>query len=340
VQTSKKIFKLLTISLIYFSLIVIIFQKNVAANSALGINTVLPSTQVEASKDQTYYDIKLKPAQKETLIVKLTNNSDQPIKVEAVVSSAITNDNGVVEYGNESKKKDESLKYPLPTLANWNKQVEIPARTTIDYPIEVTMPKKKFSGLITGGILLSEEEDQTQESGSALQNKINYTLAIVLRGTPDYVKSNLKLTKVFADLDNDHNSLNANLQNPTAAYVNITKSTVKVYKKGDKSKPLFTDLQQSKQVAPNTNFNYNFPLGDGKKIDPGEYIWIQDVESDESSWHFEKTFRIGSKTARVMNKKDVTIERIVYWLWIIVVIILIIMVGTTIIVVIIKKKRK
>jgi len=305
-QKLKPLYLFILIGALYYSSLV------VHANSYLGVSS--KASQYQLDKSKSCFDLKMPAGQKETLQVVLTNSSEKAIHVKIKIASAITNDNGVIDYVSEKKQNDQSLKYNIADLVKYDETVEIPANSSIDYPVELTSPNQDFDGILMGGMHFEEvdqdEQDASTKGKSAFSNSFAYVKLLVLHGKNDDVKGDLKLNYVFADLDNYHNSLKANISNPIARTVSHMDSIVKVYRKDDtqKKKPLYENESHEQQMAPNSNFNYNFRLGDGTKIKPGEYRWVQDIKSTQGEWHFEQNFEILAGTAKKLNAKDVTIE--------------------------------
>jgi hypothetical protein len=298
-----------------FSFLIMLLQINVSEVSALlpvQISSIPSANQYK--KDVTYFDLKLPPNHEENLVVKLTNSGGSPIRMQVTIKSAVTGNNGIIEYDSD-KKRDQTLKYSLVDLSKYEKEVEIPANQTIDYTFTVKTPSEAFQGLVVGGVVFTEIIPSDGKAG--VKSKASYTKAIVLHGTPDVVKSNIKLTKVFLQLDNYHTALFGNLQNPTASLIKNIHSTIKVYDKRDAKRktPLYEDEKKDLEMAPNSNFDCHFRLGK-KRIRAGSYVWIQDLNSPQGDWHFEQNFEITAAKVSDINKKDVTTVPVNIWLYV------------------------
>ncbi|MDR0691244.1 MAG: DUF916 and DUF3324 domain-containing protein [Streptococcaceae bacterium] len=314
----------------------------------LGVQPIVSDEQY--TRDKTYYDFKPNPEQTYNLQVKLTNSADYPLITRIHIASATTNNNGVIDYANMNhKKRDKTLSFELADHVAYQEKIEIPAKSTMDYSFKLTAPNEPFEGLLVGGINFSEEPlnssgSENKKSGTSIEANYSFLVGIVLHGTTDPVKSDMKLNEVFADLDNYHNSLNGNLSNPTASLLTDMFTEVKVYAKDDKKrkKVLYSDKSENRQMAPNSNFNYNFRIGDGKKIEPGEYTWVQDVRSKQGTWHFEKNFQITAGKADKLNKEDLTIEKPNIWLYVTIILasILLLLIVILLIIMIVRKYQK
>lgn len=110
----------------------------------------------------------------------------------------------------------------------------------------------------------------------------------------------------------------ASVHNTTPTYINnvaidgyITKrnSSKKLYKlnvNADKA-------NAGKQIAPNSVYDVPFYLG-GDELKPGKYTLDLTMTSHGDKWHFKQNFTIVSKQAEKLNKTDVDIVKINWWL--------------------------
>ena len=98
--------------------------------------------------------------------VSLKNSSDKEIVVQTLVNTATTNDNGVVDYSKTDGKTDSTLKYPLSSLVSLAEEQKIPAKSEVVMKIKLQSPKEKFSGVLAGGLYISEKEDEDSKKGS------------------------------------------------------------------------------------------------------------------------------------------------------------------------------
>nr|WP_241433521.1 DUF916 domain-containing protein [Listeria floridensis] len=75
------------------------------------------------------------------------------------VHSATTNMHGVVEYGETSERKDETLPYLMKDLVEVPDEITISPKSSFDLKLLVTMPERMFNGMLAGGITLEEKEE-------------------------------------------------------------------------------------------------------------------------------------------------------------------------------------
>lgn len=349
------------LTLIGMLLIAVLFGSNAYANEFnFSVNAVIPENQVDKTK--TYFDLKLAQGEKQTLTVELRNDTAKEVIVETIINSATTNLNGVVEYGKNDIKPDESLKHNLKDLAKTADEVTIPAKSEKVVKIDVTMPNEAFDGVIAGGITFKEkssekESTKSDSNGLAINNEYSYVIAMLLRQNEKALAPNLALTGVSANQVNARNVINVGLQNPISTYLNQLVVKADIYKKGS-NEPVYSKEQAGMQMAPNSNFEFPVSL-EGKKMEAGDYVVkvsAYGVKSDsgthtvklangetakyEHFWEFEDEFSIAADEARAFNRTDVSVEDNSLWLYLIIGIVLLFLVIILLIILYFRKKNK
>lgn len=300
---------------------------------------IIPENQRDTTK--TYFDLLVKPDSEETIEINLRNDTENEVIIEPKVHSATTNLNGVVEYGPVEANRDSTLKYDLNELISVEKEVKIPARSSVKLPLIITVPKEEFKGVLAGGITLQEKEiknnDTTGTKGLSIQNKYAYVVAVVLNENNTQVKSELKLNNVFPDQVNARNVINANLQNSTPNYLNQLKVIAKIRKKG-KTNVLYEKTKEAMQMAPNSNFDFPISLA-GEELKAGDYALELTANTKTDRWHWKKNFTIKADEAKKMNARDVTIRKDYTWAYITIGILLMIL-SISVLVFIFKRNQK
>ncbi|MEG2503366.1 MAG: DUF916 and DUF3324 domain-containing protein [Carnobacterium sp.] len=330
------------ITLILF-LSILVECKTVQA-SELNFAAIPTIPENQLNKEKTYFDLVMKENTSQTIEVKLRNDTDKEVIVEPSVNSATTNINGVVEYGKVKDKADSTLLYNLKDMVSVAKEVAIPAKSEVTVPLTITMPKESFKGILAGGITLQEKEsdgkkDAKNGEGLAIENRYAYVIGLVLRLSEEKIAPQMTLQNVKPDQVNARNVITANLQNPTARFINKLGVKAQITRKGN-SEVLFKEDKEGMQMAPNSNFNFPVALN-GKKLEAGTYVFKATATSKDDKWDFEKEFTIDSKTAKELNDKDVSIESSYTWLYLLVgCVLLILLLAIITLVLILRKKKK
>lgn len=272
----------------------LVIATGVSANQlTFSVTPVLPDNQID--KTDGFFNLKLDQGASEDLMLHYANNTKQPIEVSTSVGE------------------------------------------TKDVPVHVTMPNAQVPGIIAGGLTFSDKaadkaNESTKSKGTSIKNIYSFQLGLLMRESTDapykdqmLLENGLKLKSVKPTQVNYRNVIAANLHNPDGIYLNNFAVDAKVMK-ANKSKVLYESKNNSMQMAPNTNFDYSVPLGDGTRMKPGKYKLDLTAYADKDntgafktamfgektdyrySWHFTKTFTIAGATAKRLNKRDVTIK--------------------------------
>lgn len=314
--------------------------KVVSANEfTFSVTPQLPTNQ--AATGLAYYDLLLNPGQSQTVYVTLTNNTSKEVTVDATLASATTNINGVVEYGKNGIKPDATLKYNLADYAKMDTKFELAPNSYQKVPVQITMPKDNYDGVIAGGLTFKQDESQTTKTatnkkGISINNEFQYVVALLLQENKTFVAPELQLNKVEPSQVNYRNVVNATYQNTAMNYLKQMAVDAKITPKGS-NQTLYTMNKTAMQMAPNSNFA--LPLSINGAFKPGTYTYTSTVygyqdangqytfgkdangnpQHYEYRWTFSKDFTVSGQQASNLNAKDVTLSRPksntwIYWL--------------------------
>lgn len=295
-------------------------------------------TENQLNESDRYFNLNAEPGSIETLTLKLENANDRSKKIQITPHTAFTNTMGVVEYGADAEIPDPTLPYSLKDLIETPEIVELAGNETKNIEISLNMPQATFSGLLAGGLRISEHNDkerEKEEDGVAINNEFAYVVGIVASNDRSTVQADLELHDVFADQLNYRNVISANIQNFTPTFVNRLEVEATVQKKGEDN-ILYEAKKEQMQMAPNSNFNFPISL-EGDRFRSGEYTLNLIAKSGEEEWKWERDFTIDANEARALNRADVTIDTGINW-WIIVSVSLIVLLLLIIIWLLIKKR--
>lgn len=292
-----------------------------------------------------YFDLLMKPGQKQTIEINLVNNGEKTIKVKPVIKVATTNTNGVVEYGEAPSKPDKTLEHSIEKIVKpIDKVVEVEAKKSKPMRFEVSMPSQSFDGILVGGITImddNQKENTSAQAGMNINNQFAYAIAVVLRESKTPVKSDLVLGKVKADQNNARNVVSATLRNTKPKYLNQMKVDAKVYQKRNDKDTVLHSIKSDMQMAPNSYFKYPIPYN-GKYMRAGKYMLDMTVTAGkDDKWHFKREFTITRSEANKYNDKDVSVEpEKDNKLWIIIAIVIAVVIVVLLIIYMIHNRRK
>lgn len=284
------------------------------------VKAIIPENQVD--KEVTYFDLRVTPKQEQELSITIINPTDKPVTVLPTIGPAITNSNGVVEYGGSTTYKlDKTAPFNLAdvlTVKDNQTEIVVPKQSQVPLKLVLKVPEEPFIGYVAGGITLKQKDDPEKEGdqkkqGVAIENTFAYNIAILLTESDEKLTPKLEMPKVKVGQDNYRNTIFAYFKNPESRFINKMTVDARITKKGSDT-VLYEKKQSEMQVAPNTTFDFPISL-EGQPMKAGRYLLIADVEGSNETWHFEKEFEIKAEEARKYNKADVSIERPDYTWW-------------------------
>ncbi|MGG5304676.1 hypothetical protein IGK16_002297 [Enterococcus pernyi] len=252
----------------------------------------------------------------DTIKVKLINTSSTDKTLRVKVTDAVTNSNGLIDYTG-ILPRHASLKYPLTSLTEVSqKEVTVPQASEVETEIKLTMPEEKISGVILGGIVVSEKPSENQkEEQISLENTYSYTLGLVLTNETKIELNkhlSVELESVQAKLADGKKVIEANFFNPhpyifadaQVQGIVINQKNQQVIKQGTK---------ESINIAPYSV--YPFQLDWQKaNLKSGTYLFKGKVIAGEKTWTLEKKFTISKKQANKLNQESVYQVTIPIWL--------------------------
>lgn len=278
-------------------------EKKTDALEKFTVQAVLPESQI--NQEINYFHLLVKPQEKQTVKVKVFNQSDQKQRYEVVVNPATTNTNGLLVYDETHKQRDDSLTVPISEVAKpTEKEVEVAAQSEKEIEVQIAPPKEPFEGLLLGGISVRpiSKESKSKES-LAIQNRLSYTIALMLTekaDTPIYGESKMNLLRVEPKVTGGKRVIEAKIQNPAAFIVKeaVVKGTVT--KKGQQDS-LATQTIKKVKFAPNSQFVFQIDVGQ-KKLEAGAYRFQGTIETPKGTQTLKEDFQVTEKKAETINQ--------------------------------------
>ncbi|MGX7265318.1 DUF916 and DUF3324 domain-containing protein [Enterococcus crotali] len=287
-----------------YAIIFILFSTTIgtishASEIDFSVKAILPENQ--RSKEISYFDLRVEPGKSQTISVALTNETEDAVTVFASANSAITNDNGIVDYSYKNTKKDSSAVITFSEIAKVPKEIVLPKKSNKIVECVIDVPKDSFDGYVLGGLYFEQKEDKKEKSQGALAvgNRFSYVVGVLLSETDKEVKPELALNKVETTQINGNNAVIMNIQNKESAMIKTLLMDAKLYYE-DEAKPRYENYQESLTMAPNTNFNYKIDLKDQPFV-AGHYTLKIKANDGYKDWTWEETFKIKEKEAKKYN---------------------------------------
>ena len=270
------------------------------------VSAQLPDNQQDEKVN--YFDLKMKPEQKQTVYVNLYNEKDEEMNISVYAANASSNTNGIIEYTKQGIT-DESLKVHFEEIAKPKQNiVTVPASGTKSVAVDITMPEEKFDGTVLGGLVFTEVKDEKQEkkeeASVSISNEVSYALAFKLNETDKNVDLNMDLLSVEPKVVNYEPVITHNIHNSAAVLSTKMKMDIKII--DEKTGEIVTeDKNERVSIAPNSLMPYSLRLK-GTNLNEGNYISkvtidYKDAKDNPKKAEFEKAFSIDKDDASKIN---------------------------------------
>lgn len=274
-------------------------QVALANSNDFSVTPVLTENQIP--EVPSYFDLTVTPNQKQTLKIKIKNNSNESVKYKLYVNTATTNQNGIIDYSITDFKKDETMKLSLKDCLTLKEQyVDIPTNSEKEVFLELSIPETPFEGIALGGITV---EPTVDEETDGVNNIFTRTLAIQLTETAKEIAPKLEGGEVIISQENLRNNVKFELRNITPTIISKVNAEIAITKKGNKH-PFLKQTKDQLSFAPNSKFS--LMTGWDKQFDPGEYTYsIKLTDGKGNKWSFSKNFEIKVEIAEKLNETSV-----------------------------------
>jgi hypothetical protein len=266
------------------------------------VQAQIPTNQID--KKKTYFDLGMSTEQVQTLIIKVTNTSNEKITIDLAAISASTNRNGVIDYCTPDIK-DETMKYAFSEISRVNTPIiALDPYESKTASVEVKMPKGEYEGVVLGGLLFRRRPSEQESSGDegsimSITNVYSYVLAVKLTETDVEVKPDFELVKAESGQVNHYNEITYFVRNFEAAIAKNIKLNVKLFSHNS-NKYIAENTVEGIDMAPNSVMPYGLRWPDGK-VAPGKYTAYISLELDSKLWEFQQDFEISNSDAEDTN---------------------------------------
>ncbi|MBC1292346.1 DUF916 and DUF3324 domain-containing protein [Listeria booriae] len=309
-----------------------------AADMNYSVQAIIPENQVDKTK--TYYDLKVVPGSKQELSLQVENHSDKKTTLEIGFHTAKTNKNGVINYGGDDRKSDDSLEYNLEDLIEGPSTVELKPNETKRITYTLNVPEKVFDGILLGGFYVHKklEDKETTAKDVQIENDYSYVIGLKVTENGAEVKPDLKLNSIYPGLQNYRTTVFANIQNIKPVIISGMTVEASIYEKNGEE-VLHHTKKENQTMAPNSNYDFGVSW-DNQPLEPGIYTLKLKAEDGEGNkWSFQKNFEIG-KEVKEVNREAVEVDNSLNWWLISIICLAVIFLIVCFYILFRKKKRK
>lgn len=312
-----------TILLVVATLLPFATVVKAAPDKAYAIQAVLPDNQI--NKDESYFDLKVKPNGSQDLKVLIANTGSKSITVNTEINNAYTADSGVIGYDKYNAKLYKSKLPSLTSLVEGKRKqkVTLKAGESKTVTFKVKSPSSEYAGIILGGITTTASVSPTKSKNINIKNQVRYVKGVVLRSKDDGIMPVMHLTSAAPKAVAGSTGIAYRMDNTEP--ININKVSLKAkITNGSKVTNYSAD---NLQFAPNSQFNYFIPI---KNLTAGTYkahISLKNESGFAKDFNYTITVKkqqAEAVTSATMPKQESNNKQ---WLWIILGIVVLIAVA-------------
>lgn len=279
------------------------------------VESIIPENQFD--KKRTFFYLNMEPSQKQTVQVKVISTQKEPVTVHVAVHDAVSSSVGAIDYAQEKPKLDKSLKQPITSFVKVKdgvKEVTVQKHEEKIVEFDIEMPSEAFSGVKLGSVRFLRKADETDKKKTGLVPEYARVIALMLTEDEETFNhgAELHLKKVDLDLSHGRKVVSANIQNDQPKVLQDMTIKGAVKKKGE-NKTIVKHEMENFSVAPNSNFNFEMPLG-LERFAAGTYVFTGTAQGDGRTWKWEEEFTVGSAQADKVN--DETVYKVLVPSWV------------------------
>jgi len=293
--------KSVSIATVFILMAALLITK--AAAMGFSVTPELPENQRQ--NGSSFFDLLVEPGMQQVIKIQIANQGSEEITVLVELITASTARNGQINY-TASGQMDITLQYSFEDIATIPQSYfTVPARGEIEVPITIIVPADRFEGAILGSIrVLRETTDEEREAAGMLVNRFAKVTAVRLvqsENAEEVITPGFELGEIVMELVNYRASIIANIRNTQPMIKKGARATAGIFP-ADSNLPIFENVMESVDFAPNSIFPYSFIDRDGLGIDPGDYTARITIEYRNETWTFEENFTITAEEAGIINE--------------------------------------
>lgn len=262
----------------------------------------MPENQL--TPEVKYFDLRMSPSGKQTVSIKLTNHTSKKMTIKVVYSEAKTTSQGVIEYSkNNDLKSNSPSEYLFPNLVSGPDSLIIEPNEIKIVDFILKMPKKKFDGVVVGGIEFIQELENVDTKKSSLRAQHSHLIGFRLSESDKKLPIDLMLDQTIVGTNNYKNAILISLVNLNANLVENLSIHAKISKKNEQS-VLFNTEMKSIRIAPYSVLETPIYI-DNTLLDLGDYeikLIVENTETYHKEWTQE--FKVVKKDVELLKDND------------------------------------
>ncbi|ANZ94833.1 hypothetical protein BFC19_05175 [Brochothrix thermosphacta] len=282
-------------------------------NLSYEIKPLFDDNQQAEGLDYFYFEVK--PSEKKTVAFEIINHSNVKKHYKIQLNRAVTNKNGFIDYSLSNAQDSETMTADFNQLVSFReKSIEVAGNDKVKVTAEITIPAKKFKGIVLGGVYITEvpveakEKKESHSSGLKFDQQLAYAIAVMLQEEIPYKEGKeIVLHELKAKSEAGQSQLKLMTENSKPNVLKDVSVVVDIYK--DDQKNIYKTLKKEKMsFAPNSRFELDIPW-EQSEMAQGNYKTVTTIASEKDKWVFKNSFSISPEEVKKAAESDPFIEK-------------------------------
>ncbi|MGO3711025.1 WxL protein peptidoglycan domain-containing protein [Vagococcus salmoninarum] len=267
---------------------VLSLTTKVQAEEGIGFSyyNQIPKNQLT---EGSYFDLLVKPKDKQTLITEVRNESSESITVKVSINDSKTTGTGIIDYGPSNLENTKGLELKLNDILTGPTEVILKKGEVKELEFQLVLPEKSFEGVILGGIQLEKvTKNQVSKDAVSVQNKYAYAFSVSLRENKKKLDYNLNAVSSSYEQTARGNQVKIKVTNDTQEIVKKLQLST-IITASDAKEVLLEKASDNMKMAPMSVMDYaiEFP-----KAEPGKYVAKTIAKAGKQEWSWENEFEV------------------------------------------------
>ncbi|MFC3040747.1 WxL protein peptidoglycan domain-containing protein [Virgibacillus xinjiangensis] len=272
-----------------------------------------------------YFDLSVEPGQKQTIELKVTNNTEEGLILRGETVNAYTHPTGGMLYGMDIDSERALLLEDAVRLADYmeiDEEISVPPNSSVNVPVDITVPDVE-AGTLLGAINLTTEpttqvEEAAEEDAAnfVLNTETTYSVAVQLN-LPEEASTDFSLGEVGI------------ISNTAEVYMEMTNQAQMIqenikgtYTVSDEAgNELFSGDIPTFKMAPKSGIQYVMPW-EHESLEDGDYTLTISGTAGTEQFAATETFTIANDDVQAYAERNMpevaspVNQGISIWVWI------------------------
>lgn len=270
-------------------------------------------------KNQTegldYFYFEVKPSENKAVAFEIINHSNVKKRYKIQLNRAVTNKNGFIDYSFSNAQDSKTMTADFNQLVSFReKSIEVAGNDKVKVTAEISIPVKKFKGIVLGGIYITEipvkakENKESHSSGLKFDQQLAYAIAVMFQEEIPYKEGQeIVLHELKAKSETGQSQLKLMTENLKPNILKDVSVVVDIYK-DDQKKTYKTLKKERMSFAPNSRFELDIPWEQSEMVQ-GNYKTVTTIVSEKDKWVFKKSFSISPEEVKKAAESDPFIDK-------------------------------